>query len=47
MTWIVQILSVREMKRNRMTKLIDTMNSEEWEIVCLTELRAEGEQCCG
>ena len=42
-TWNVQGMSVRENNRNRMRRVVDRIVREGWEIVCLTELRAEGE----
>ena len=42
-TWNVQGMSVRENNRNRMRRVVDKIVRERWEVVCLTELRAEGE----
>ena len=42
-TWNVQGMSMRENNRNRMRRVVDRITREGWEIVCLTELRAEGE----
>ena len=42
-TWNVQGMSVRENNRNRMRRVVDRVAREGWEVVCLTELRAEGE----
>ena len=42
-TWNVQGMSVRENNRARMRKVAEKIVREEWEIVCLTEIRAECE----
>ena len=42
-TWNVQGMSVRENNRERMRRVIDKCVREGWEIVCLTEIRAESE----
>ena len=42
-TWNVQGMSVRENNRNRMRRVVDRVTREGWEVVCMTELRAEGE----
>ena len=40
-TWNVQGLSVRENRRERLRRVVERIRSEGWEIVCLTELRAD------
>ena len=42
-TWNVQGMSVRESNRDRMRRVVDRIVREGWEVVCLTELRADGE----
>ena len=42
-TWNVQGMSVRENNRERMRRVVGKVVHEGWEIVCLTELRAESE----
>ena len=42
-TWNVQGMSVRENNKNRMRRVVDRIVREGWEVVCLTELRAERE----
>ena len=42
-TWNVQGMSVRENNRERMRRVVGKIVHEGWEIVCLTELRAESE----
>ena len=42
-TWNVQGMSVRESNRNRMRRVVDRIAREGWEVVCMTELRAESE----
>ena len=42
-TWNVQGMSVRENNRARMRKVAEKIVREGWEIVCLTEIRAECE----
>jgi len=40
-TWNLQGMSVRENNRDRLRRAIDRMERMSWEIVCVTELRAE------
>ena len=40
-TWNVQGLSLRESNRERLLRVIERVRLNDWEIVCLTELRAE------
>ena len=42
-TWNVQGMSVRANNRDRMRRVLDKIVREGWEIVCLTEIRAECE----
>ena len=42
-TWNVQGMSVRGNNRNKMRRVVDRIIREGWEIVCLTEISAEGE----
>ena len=41
MTWNVQGLSLRENNRERLLRVLERVRLNDWEIVCLTELRAE------
>ena len=43
MAWNVHGMSVRENNRNRMRRVVDRIAREGWEVVCMTELRAESE----
>ena len=40
-TWNVQGLSLRESNRERLLRVLERVRMNDWEIVCLTELRAE------
>ena len=40
-TWNVQGLSLRESNRERLMRVLDRLRRNDWEIVCMTELRAE------
>ena len=42
-TWNVQGMSVRANNRERMRRVLDKIVREGWEVVCLTEIRAECE----
>ena len=42
-TWNVQGMSVRESNRERMRRVVDRVIREGWEVVCMTELRADSE----
>ena len=42
-TWNVQGMSVRANNRDRMRRVADKIVREGWEVVCLTEIRAESE----
>ena len=42
-TWNLQGMSMGENNRNRMRRVVDRITREGLEIVCLTELRAEGD----
>ena len=35
---------MRESNRNRIRRIVDKVAKKVWEVVCLTELRAEGER---
>lgn len=40
-TWNVRRLSVRETYRKRLRRVAERMNKEKWEVVLMTELKAE------
>ena len=42
-TWNTQRISVRGNNRNRMRMVLDRIAGQGWELVCLTELKLEGE----
>lgn len=40
-TWNVRRLGVRETYRKRLRRVAERMNKEKWEVVLMTELKAE------